>query len=53
LNAEIRKDRGESAVQERYAERGIEIVASPTPEAFTAYIKSEADGFVKLVRESE
>jgi tripartite-type tricarboxylate transporter receptor subunit TctC len=52
LNSEIRRIAANPQFKERYNERGIEIVASPTPEAFTAYIKSEADGFVKLVRES-
>jgi tripartite-type tricarboxylate transporter receptor subunit TctC len=52
LNSEIRRIASNPQFKERYNERGIEIVASPTPEAFTAYIKSEADGFVKLVRES-
>ena len=52
LNSEIRRIAANAQFKERYAERGIEIVASPTPEAFTAYIRSEADGFVKLVRES-
>jgi tripartite-type tricarboxylate transporter receptor subunit TctC len=52
LNSEIRRIAANAQFRERYAERGIEVVASPTPEAFTAYIKSEADGFVKLVRES-
>jgi len=52
LNAEIRRIASNAQFRQRYAERGIEIVASPSPEAFTAYIKSEADGFVKLVRDS-
>jgi tripartite-type tricarboxylate transporter receptor subunit TctC len=52
LNAEIRRIAANPQFKERYAERGIEIVASPTPDAFTAYIRSEADGFVKLVRDS-
>ena len=36
----------------KYLERGIELVASRSPEEFSAYVKSEADGFANLVREA-
>jgi len=42
-NAELRK---------RYAERGIELVASASPEAFAAYIKAEIGKTGKLAREA-
>ena len=39
-------------LKKRYLERGIELVASRSPEDFSAYVKSEADAFAKLVREA-
>ena len=36
----------------KYLERGIELVASRSPEEFSEYVKSEAEGFAKLVREA-
>ena len=39
-------------MQKKYGERGIEMVASRSPEEFSAYMKSEAEAFVKLVREA-
>src|SRR5262245_8213737 len=50
LNNEIRKIMSNPEFVKRYAERGIEMKASASPEEFTAYIRSEADGFVKLVK---
>jgi tripartite-type tricarboxylate transporter receptor subunit TctC len=39
-------------MKRKYEERGIELVASRTPEAFSAYVKSEAEAFVKLVHDA-
>jgi tripartite-type tricarboxylate transporter receptor subunit TctC len=39
-------------LQKKYGERGIEMVASRSPEDFSAYVKSEAEAFVKLVRDA-
>ena len=39
-------------LQRKYGERGIEMVASRSPEDFSAYVKSEAEGFAKLVRDA-
>jgi tripartite-type tricarboxylate transporter receptor subunit TctC len=39
-------------LQKKYLERGIELGASPSPGEFSAYIKSQADGFATLVREA-
>jgi tripartite-type tricarboxylate transporter receptor subunit TctC len=39
-------------MQKRYLERGIELTASATPDAFTAYIKKEYDRMAKLARET-
>ena len=52
LNSEIRKIMANPQFVKRYAERGIEMRASASPDEFTAYIRSEADGFVKLVRDA-
>ena len=39
-------------MKKKYAERGIDLVASPSPEEFTQYFRAEADAFVKLVKEA-
>jgi tripartite-type tricarboxylate transporter receptor subunit TctC len=39
-------------MQKRYQERGIELTASATPDAFTAYIKMQFDRMAKLARET-
>ena len=52
LNNEIKKIMANPEFVKRYAERGIEMRASASPEEFTRYIRSEADGFAKLVKDS-
>jgi tripartite-type tricarboxylate transporter receptor subunit TctC len=52
LNSEIQKVMSRPEFTKRYAERGIDMVASKSPEVFSAYIRSEADGFLKLVQEA-
>jgi tripartite-type tricarboxylate transporter receptor subunit TctC len=52
LNGEIRKIMANPEFVKRYAERGIEMKASASPEEFTAYIRSEADAFAKLVKDA-
>jgi tripartite-type tricarboxylate transporter receptor subunit TctC len=52
LNLEIQKIMAKPEFTKRYAERGIDMVASKSPEEFSAYIRSEADGFLKLVQEA-
>ena len=52
LHAEITRATNHPEFRKRYLDRGIEILASPSPEAFSAYIRSEADGFAKLVRDA-
>jgi tripartite-type tricarboxylate transporter receptor subunit TctC len=39
-------------MKKKYAERGIDLVASASPEEFTQYVRAEADAFVKLVKEA-
>jgi len=52
LNSEIRKIMANPEFVKRYAERGIEMKASASPEEFTSYIRSEADAFAKLVKDA-
>jgi tripartite-type tricarboxylate transporter receptor subunit TctC len=52
LNNEVKKVMANPEFVKRYAERGIEMRASASPEEFTRYIRSEADGFVKLVKDA-
>ena len=35
----------------RFAERAIELQASPSPEEFAAYVKAEVEKFARLARE--
>jgi tripartite-type tricarboxylate transporter receptor subunit TctC len=52
LNGEIRRIMANPEFVKRYAERGIEMKASASPEEFTAYVRSEADAFAKLVKDA-
>jgi tripartite-type tricarboxylate transporter receptor subunit TctC len=51
VTAETVRIHGLSEVKERYASLGVEAVTS-TPQAFAAYIKSEADKFRKVIAAS-
>ena len=52
LHQEISRALSRPDFRAKYLERGIELVASGTPQEFSAYVKSEADAFAKLVREA-
>ena len=52
LHAEIEKAVNQPEFRRRWLERGIETVASASPEDFSAYVRSEADAFAKLAREA-
>jgi tripartite-type tricarboxylate transporter receptor subunit TctC len=52
LHAAIARATGQPEFRKKYLERGIEIVASESPESFSSYIRSEADGFAKLVHDA-
>ena len=52
LHSAVARALANPELKKKHAERGIEMVASRSPEEFSAYVKSEADGFVKLVREA-
>jgi tripartite-type tricarboxylate transporter receptor subunit TctC len=52
LHAAVARATSQPEFRRKYLERGIEIVASPSPDAFSAYIRSDADGFARLVKEA-
>jgi tripartite-type tricarboxylate transporter receptor subunit TctC len=52
LHAAVAKALSNPEMRKKYGERGIELVASASPEQFTRYFRSEADAFVKLVKEA-
>lgn len=52
LHAAVAKALANPEMKKKYAERGIDLVASASPEEFTQYVRSEADAFVKLVQEA-
>jgi len=52
LNLEIQRVMSRTDFTKRYAERGIDMVASRSPEEFSAYIRSETDAFLRLVQDA-
>jgi tripartite-type tricarboxylate transporter receptor subunit TctC len=52
LHSAVAKSLANPELRRRYGERGIELVSSASPEEFSAYIRREADAFVKLVKEA-
>ena len=52
LNAEVSRVMSNAEFRKKYLDRGIEMVASRSPEEFSAYVKSEAESFARLVREA-
>jgi tripartite-type tricarboxylate transporter receptor subunit TctC len=52
LHGAIAKAMSNEDLRKRYLERGIELSASRSAEEFSAYIKSQAEGFATLVREA-
>jgi tripartite-type tricarboxylate transporter receptor subunit TctC len=52
LHGAVAKALSNPDLQKRYLDRGIELAASRSPEEFSAYVKSQADGFAQLVREA-
>jgi tripartite-type tricarboxylate transporter receptor subunit TctC len=51
LNAELARIHGLPELKERYASLGVEATSS-TPEQFTAYIRSEAARFAKVLKDA-
>ena len=52
LHGTVARATSQPDFRKKYLERGIEIVASESPDAFSRYIRSEADGFAKLVQDA-
>jgi tripartite-type tricarboxylate transporter receptor subunit TctC len=52
IHAEVVKSSKLPEVRKRFDDQGIELVASASPEAFTAYLKSEVAKYSKLAREA-
>ena len=52
LQSEVAKAYTQPELVAKFAERGIELVASPSPEAFGQTIKSEVDRLKKVAREA-
>ena len=52
MHAEVSRVTRMPELRKRYIERGIELVASASPDEFTAYIKAEFDKKAKLAREA-
>lgn len=52
LHGAVTRATSQADFRKKYLERGIEIVASESPDAFSRYIRSEADGFAKLVQDA-
>ena len=52
LHAAVAKALANPEMKKKYAERGIDLAASASPEEFTQYIRAEADAFLKLVKEA-
>jgi tripartite-type tricarboxylate transporter receptor subunit TctC len=52
LNAEVAKAVRQPLLRKRFLELGVELTASASPEAFTAYVKAEFEKKAKLAREA-
>jgi tripartite-type tricarboxylate transporter receptor subunit TctC len=52
LHSAVAKALSNPEMKKKYEERGIELGASRSPEDFSAYVKSEAAAFARLVQEA-
>jgi tripartite-type tricarboxylate transporter receptor subunit TctC len=52
LHAEVAKAVKQPDVRKRFEDQGIELAASASPDAFTAYIRSAAGKYSKLAKEA-
>jgi tripartite-type tricarboxylate transporter receptor subunit TctC len=52
VHAEIVKFAQAPDIRDRFAQLGVEVQASATPEQFTGYLKSEAPRYAKLIRDA-
>jgi tripartite-type tricarboxylate transporter receptor subunit TctC len=52
LHAEVAKTVKLAEVRKRFDDQGIELVASPTPDAFTEYVKAQVAMYAKLAKDA-
>lgn len=52
MNAEIRKLVQQQDIRSRLLEQGVELVASDSPEQFTAYMKTLSEKYVQIVKKA-
>jgi tripartite-type tricarboxylate transporter receptor subunit TctC len=52
LHSAVARGLANPELRRRYGERGIELLASASPEEFTRYFRAEADAFLKLVKDA-
>ena len=52
IHAEIAKFVQTPDVRARFAQQGVELQASPTPEHATGYLKSEYQRYAKVIQEA-
>ena len=52
LQIEIAKVLAVPELKKRYADRGIELAASRTPEEFSAYIKTQVENYTRIARDA-
>ncbi|MGZ5178000.1 MAG: Bug family tripartite tricarboxylate transporter substrate binding protein [Burkholderiales bacterium] len=52
LHAEVAKAVKLAEVRKRFDDQGIELVASPTPDAFTEYVKAQVAMYAKLAKDA-
>jgi len=52
LHAEVTKIAGAPELHKRFLDQGIELIASPSPDDFAAYVKSEVARYAKLAKDA-
>jgi len=52
LNSEVTKIAGTPDLNKRFLDQGIELIASPSPDDFAAYVKSEVARYAKLAKDA-
>ena len=52
LNAEVTKIAGTPDLHKRFLDQGIELIASPSPDEFAAYVRAEVARYAKLAKDA-
>jgi len=52
LHAEVTKIAGAQDLHKRFLDQGIELIASPSPDDFAAYVRSEVARYAKLAKDA-